>query len=195
MLGHKVGDELGAAHRLELVRLAKTHAEEAPRHSVPERRDADLIDHPAQFGQSAVGKTRTVQPHEQIAAARQQGTGPRRAFGGVEEQAADLAAAIMVGDQRQHLAAHGAGEFAGIMGEGVDAIGIMRPVAPDAGKDLARAAHLARGGILQHEHIHVIAQIVRLTRKGSGGNLQLALQLGPVGGQVGEAAPVLLAIS
>jgi hypothetical protein len=188
VLGHQIGDELRAAHRLELVGLAEGHAEEAARHPVPEGRDADLVDHPAQFGQGAVGKARAVHRHEEVAAARQQRSGARRPFGGVQEQPADLAAAIVVGDQCEHLAADGAGELAGIMGEGVDAIGVMRAVGADAGEDLAGAAHLAGVQILQHEHIHVADQIVALAGEGGGGAVELVFQLGAVGGQVGEAA-------
>ena len=56
VLGHEGGDELVALDRVELVCLAKAHAEEAPGHTVPEGRAAGFVVRAAQLGDGPLGK-------------------------------------------------------------------------------------------------------------------------------------------
>ena len=109
---------------LNCVRLLEAHAEEAAGDRVPEGRAAGLVDHAAQLGEDRVGEARAVQLDEQIAAAREQHAEPAGALAGMEEQAADLRAALEIGAQAQHLGAEGLAELRRGLGQGADPVGV-----------------------------------------------------------------------
>ena len=136
---------------LNSIGILKVHAEEAACQPIPEGRTARFVDDAAQLGQDAVGKARAVRADEQVAAAREQQPEPAGALAGVEEQAADLARALEVGGERQHLGAKGAAELAAVLGQRAEPVAVERVLLADVGEHLAGAADLAGVGVLQHE--------------------------------------------
>src|SRR3546814_20706500 len=104
---------------------------------------------------------------------REQQPEPAGARRGVQEQPADLARAIEVVAQHQHLRVEGAVQLFAMLAVGADAIGVEGPTLPDLPENLAGAAHLAAVEILEHHQIEFVARIFLFRRAARLGALQL----------------------
>ena len=174
----------------------KAHAEEAPGDRVPEGRSAGLVDHAAQLGEHPLGEAGAMQLDEQIAAAREQHAQPAGALGRVEEQAADLRAALEIGAEAQHLGAEGLAELRRCLGHRADPVGVEGLPEADPAEHLAGAADRAGIDILQHEDEQVAERVASsLAREGSAERASLAVSAPLSGGRLVKPPPVSLAIS
>jgi len=117
-------------------------------------------------------EARAVLANKQIPAARDQHAESACAFGGVQEQSADLARSFQIGRQRQHIGAKGATELLALLGKRADPVAVEGEKLTHFGEDLTRPAHLAGRDIFEHQHEQLVHQRIGIGKPFEFGNLR-----------------------